>query len=108
MPFHPASAALQDLLVLDLTRVRAGPTCARELADWGANVIKIDAREEGGSDGSGPGFLGAPRSRFPESAPQQTGDVARSEEQGRDRNLPQDGRQGRYRSRELPARREEP
>jgi len=54
MPFRSASTALQDLLVLDLTRVRAGPTCARELADWGANVIKIDAREEGGSDGGGP------------------------------------------------------
>jgi crotonobetainyl-CoA:carnitine CoA-transferase CaiB-like acyl-CoA transferase len=59
MPFHPASTALQDLLVLDLTRVRAGPTCARELADWGANVIKIDAREEGGADGSGPSDFSA-------------------------------------------------
>ena len=59
MPFQPASTALQDLLVLDLTRVRAGPTCARELADWGANVIKIDAREEGGSDGSGPSDFSA-------------------------------------------------
>ena len=59
MPFRPASTALQDLLVLDLTRVRAGPTCARELADWGANVIKIDAREEGGSDGSGPSDFSA-------------------------------------------------
>ncbi len=59
MPFHPASTALRDLLVLDLTRVRAGPTCARELADWGANVIKIDAREEGGADGSGPSDFSA-------------------------------------------------
>jgi crotonobetainyl-CoA:carnitine CoA-transferase CaiB-like acyl-CoA transferase len=59
MPFHPASTALQDLLVLDLTRVRAGPTCARELADWGANVIKIDAREEGSADGSGPSDFSA-------------------------------------------------
>ena len=59
MPFRPASTALQDLLVLDLTRVRAGPTCARVFADWGANVIKIDAREEGGSDGGGPSDFSA-------------------------------------------------
>src|SRR5260221_8721376 len=34
------------LTVLDLTRVRSGPTCVRQLADWGANVIKIDALME--------------------------------------------------------------
>src|SRR6185312_13858564 len=49
MPFRPASSALSDLLVLDLTRVRSGPTCVRQFADWGANVIKIEMPEEGGS-----------------------------------------------------------
>jgi len=43
MAFPRASQALSRFTVLDLTRVRAGPTCVRQFADWGANVIKIDA-----------------------------------------------------------------
>jgi formyl-CoA transferase len=45
MPIPRASTALSRFTVLDLSRVRAGPTCARQLADWGANVIKIEAPE---------------------------------------------------------------
>lgn len=37
---------LSRFTVLDLTRVRSGPTCVRQLADWGANVIKIEATDE--------------------------------------------------------------
>ena len=37
------SSALSHLRVLDLTRARAGPTCCRILADFGADVLKIDA-----------------------------------------------------------------
>jgi len=37
-----ASTALSHLTVLDLTRVRAGPTAVRQLADWGAQVVKIE------------------------------------------------------------------
>jgi formyl-CoA transferase len=54
MPFRPASSALSRFTVLDLTRVRSGPTCVRQLADWGANVIKVEMPAEMQA-GEGPG-----------------------------------------------------
>jgi crotonobetainyl-CoA:carnitine CoA-transferase CaiB-like acyl-CoA transferase len=49
-----ATDALSHLRVIDLTRVRAGPTCAKQFADWGADVIKVEAPATEGDDGFGP------------------------------------------------------
>ena len=57
MPYQPASDALKHITVLDLTRVRSGPTCVRQLGDWGANVIKVETPEAVEGDGA----LGAGR-----------------------------------------------
>ena len=38
-----AAMPLSRFTVLDLTRARAGPTAVRQLADWGARVVKIEA-----------------------------------------------------------------
>jgi formyl-CoA transferase len=50
----PSSSALSHITVLDLTRVRAGPTAVRQLADWGAKAIKIEM-PAGLDEGEGPG-----------------------------------------------------
>jgi crotonobetainyl-CoA:carnitine CoA-transferase CaiB-like acyl-CoA transferase len=47
---------LEHLTVVDLTRARSGPTAVRRLADMGANVIKVEAREEMEGDSTALGF----------------------------------------------------
>jgi formyl-CoA transferase len=42
---------LSRFTVIDLTRVRAGPTCVRQFADWGANCIKVESTEDEGFGG---------------------------------------------------------
>ena len=48
---------MSHIRVIDLTRVRSGPTAVRQLADWGADVIKVEAPESVEPDGA----LGASR-----------------------------------------------
>ena len=50
------SLPLSRFFVLDLTHARAGPNAARQLADWGARVVKIEP--PGGND---PGVAGSDR-----------------------------------------------
>jgi crotonobetainyl-CoA:carnitine CoA-transferase CaiB-like acyl-CoA transferase len=59
---------LNDFKVLDLTAHRAGPTAVRQLADWGADVIKIEppggpATDATGSRRSGPDFQNLHRNK---------------------------------------------
>ncbi|HYZ34872.1 MAG TPA: CoA transferase, partial [Crenalkalicoccus sp.] len=60
---------LSRFTVLDLSRVRAGPTCVRQLADWGADCIKIEAPEEAdtgrglGGERHGPDFQNVHRNK---------------------------------------------
>ena len=44
------SLPLSKFTVIDLTRARSGPTCVRQLANMGANVIQVEAREDVDAD----------------------------------------------------------
>jgi crotonobetainyl-CoA:carnitine CoA-transferase CaiB-like acyl-CoA transferase len=65
----PAVPPLGHLTVLDLSRVRAGPTAVRQLADRGANVVKIEepAKDDGnqglGGSRDGPDFQNLHRNK---------------------------------------------
>jgi crotonobetainyl-CoA:carnitine CoA-transferase CaiB-like acyl-CoA transferase len=69
MPHIPASTALSRFRILDLSRVRAGPTCVKQFADFGSDVIKIesppgvDANEGMGGPRDGPDFQNLHRNK---------------------------------------------
>src|SRR5689334_18840709 len=57
--------ALDDLLVLDLSRVLAGPFCSMYLADFGARVLKVERPGEGDDTRAyGPPFLSGESAYF--------------------------------------------
>lgn len=52
--------ALKKFKVIDLTRARAGPTCAKQFSDFGADVIKIEMSEKAGQSGQFSGDRAGP------------------------------------------------
>src|SRR6516165_1466840 len=66
-PMMTSPLPLNDFLVIDLTAHRAGPTAVRQLADWGAQVIKIEPSGElvdaTGSRREGPDFQNLHRNK---------------------------------------------
>src|SRR5262245_59170679 len=70
MPRAPASSAPARFRIIDLTRVRAGPTCDKQFAACGAAVIKVDStpgvgRSEGmGGPRHGPDFQNLHRNKL--------------------------------------------
>jgi crotonobetainyl-CoA:carnitine CoA-transferase CaiB-like acyl-CoA transferase len=66
-PVTTCPLPLNDFRVIDLTAHRAGPTAVRQLADWGAQVIKIepsgDLVDATGSRRDGPDFQNLHRNK---------------------------------------------
>ena len=61
----PGPPPLAHIRVVDLTRARSGPTAVRQLADMGAQVVRVEAREatEGDSTALGFDFLNLHRNK---------------------------------------------
>ncbi|MGD0107622.1 MAG: CoA transferase [Rhodopila sp.] len=66
MTTGPHSGPLSRFKVIDLSRVRAGPTAVRQLADWGADVIKLESPDGDaglGGERHGPDFQNLHRNK---------------------------------------------
>ena len=50
---EPSRLPLSGVRVIELCLARAGPTCVRHLADWGADVIKVEPLNTSGEDVTG-------------------------------------------------------
>ena len=95
---------LSHISVLDLTAHRAGPTAVRQLADWGAQVIKIEPpAEPGGTDAMGGSRHGFDFQNLHRNKKAMTLNLKSKEGHAIFMKLAEEGRRHR---RELPLRRE--
>ena len=98
--------ALQDIVVLDLTRVLAGPYCTMMLADFGADVIKIEIPVKGDDTrGMGPFVNGSSLYYANVNRNKKSGDPEPEGTQGQG-DVPCAGEEGGRGGGELPPRRD--
>src|SRR5216110_2960282 len=99
----PQAGPLSGILIVDLSRILAGPYCTLLMAEMGARVIKVEA-PKGGDDARAYGPFVKGKSTYFASVNRQAEHRARPQGRRRPRDLRQAARQGRRHRRELPAR----
>lgn len=95
---------LEGIVILDLTRVLAGPYCGALLADMGATVIKVEQPGKGDDSRSMGPFINDQSVYFANFNRSKMGVTLNLKAPGGQGDLQGDGEEGRRGDRELPSR----